>query len=116
MSRKTLLAILAVITAVLAFFKDQFGLALDPTAVVGGIGAVVLYLLFEAKLEIKKACFQAGKWRDPKFWLALVTLLYTTIGQQFGLKLPLSPELVSTILATVMSVLFAKKFKDEKTA
>lgn len=116
MSRKTLMAVLAVITAVLAFFKDQFGLALDPAAVVGGIGAVVLYLLFEAKLDFKKLVPQSGKWKDLKFWLALVTLLYTTIGQQFGLKLPLSPELVSSILAAVMSALFAKKFKEAKAA
>ena len=116
MSRKTLMAILAVITVVLAFFKDQFGLAIDPTAVVGGIGAVVLYMLFEAKLDLKKLGAQADRWKDPKFYLALVAALYAVLQEQLGLKIPISPELVSSILAGIMSLLFAKKFQEVKTA
>lgn len=112
MSRKTLMAVIAVITAVLAFLKDQFGLAIDTAAVVGGLGAVVLYILFEAKLDLKKIGAQANRWADPKFWLAFVAALYAVLQGELGLKLPLSPEVVSSILAAIMSLLFAKRFKE----
>ena len=48
MSRKTILAIIAVFGAALTVFQQQLGLSIDPTAVVAGLTAIVLYGLFDA--------------------------------------------------------------------
>ena len=109
MSRKTLLAVLGVIAAILAFFKEQFGLGMDVTAVLGGLTAVVLYILFEAKLDLKKLGAQPGKWKDPKFWLAMAAVIFAALNKELGLNLP--GEAIIAVLTVIMTVLFGAKFK-----
>lgn len=109
MSRKTLLAVLAVLAAVLAFFKEQFGLGMDVTAVLGGLTAVVLYVLFEAKLDLKKIGAQAGRWKDPKFWLAMAAVIIAALNKNLGLNLP--AETIIPTLTAIMTALFGAKFK-----
>jgi hypothetical protein len=110
MSRKTLLAVLAVITAVMAFFKEQFGLGMDVMAVMGGLVAVIAYILLEAKLDLKKLGAQAGKWKDPKFWMALISVIIAALNKELGLNLP--AEAIVAVLTVIMSVLFGIKFKE----
>lgn len=112
MSRKTLLAIIAVIGAALTFLQTQFGLSISSTAVVGGLSAIVLYILFEAKLDIKALKAQPGKWVDPKFWLAFVAAMLVAVAEAFGLNIPV--EAITAVLALIMSLLFGKQLVSAK--
>lgn len=109
MSRKTLLAVLGILTAILAFFKEQFGLGMDVTAVLASLTAAVLYILFQAKLDLKKLGAQPGRWKDPKFWLAMAAVILAALNKELGLNLP--AEAIIAVLAVIMTVLFGAKFK-----
>ena len=113
MSRKTLLGIIAVLGAVLTVFKEQFGLAIDATAVVGGVTVILLYILFEAKLDFKRIAGQLGKFKDPKFWLAFVSALLVAVNTSFGLNLPV--ETILAVLGIIMSLLFKADSKKLST-
>ena len=104
MSRKTLLAILAVIGAVLVFVGKEFGLALDASAVMAGITAILLYIFFEMKADFRRVSSQAGKFKDPKFILALIASVLAAVNTNFGLGIPV--EAVIAVLALIMGVLF----------
>lgn len=104
MSRKTILAILGVVTAIGGFFAREFGLALTP-AVFLGLGAVILYVLFEGKADIHRFTSQVSKFKDPKFWLAFVSALLAALVEA-GIVLPIAPEVIISILTVLMSVLF----------
>ena len=106
MSRKTLLSIIAVIGAVLTFFKEQFGLAMDVSGILAGIAAILLYVLWEGKADIKRITAQAGKFKDAKFWLAFVAMIIGVVNEQFGLNLP--AEIIIGILTVLMGFLFKK--------
>ena len=107
MSRKTLLGIIAIIGAALTFLQVQFGLSISATAVVGGLSAIVLYILFEAKLDLKALGAQPQKWSDPKFWLAFIAAMLVAVGEAFGLNIPV--EAITAVLALIMSLLFGKQ-------
>ncbi len=113
MSRKTIIAVIAVIGAVLTFFSKEFGLSIDPTAVVAGMTALVLYILFEAKLDLKKIKAQSGRFKDPKFWLAFLSAVLVAVSESFGLNLPI--EAIASVLTLVMSTLFGVEFQKAKT-
>lgn len=104
MSRKSIMGIIAVLGAVLTFFQDKFGLAIDTTAVIAGLTAIVLYILFEAKLDIKRIGAQVGKFKDPKFWAALISAILVAVDSAFELNLPV--EAIISVIAIVMSILF----------
>lgn len=104
MSRKSIFAILGVL---LVFLKGVFGLAIEPVAFLG----IVLYLLFEAKLDAKRIAGQAARFKDPKFWIALVTTLLPVINTEFGLSLPI--DVIVSVLSVLLSVLFGFAFKKE---
>jgi len=107
-SRKTFLAVIGLLTVIAAFFQQQFGLTIDSTAVIGGLGVIVLYLLLEAKLDFKRIVSQADRFKDPKFWIAFVTALIPAI-EAFGVNLP--AETIVSALTILMSILFGKDFK-----
>ena len=113
MSRKSILTFIAVLGAILGVIGSTFGLALNGAAAASGLGAVLLYVLFEAKLDLKKLGAQSGKFRDPKFWLAIVSAAIAALVQS-GVTLPLSPEAIIAVLAVIMAVLFGAKFKAVK--
>jgi hypothetical protein len=108
MSRKTIVAVLGILTAIFTFLKAQFGLGMDVIAVLGGLSAVILYVLFEAKLDLKKFGAQAGKWKDPKFWLALVAVILAALNKELGLNLP--GDAIVAVLTVIMTILFKVKF------
>ena len=103
MSRKSIVAILGVI---LIFLKEQFGLALDATAFIG----VILYLLFEAKLDAKRIASQLGRFKDPKFYVALVTAVIPALNAEFGWNLPL--DVILIVLNLLLAILFGKDYKN----
>ncbi len=109
MSRKTILGIIAVLGAILTFFQSQFGLNVDTTAVVAGLTAIVLYILFEAKLDIKRIGTQVGKFKDPKFWAAFVSAMLVAVDNAFSLNLPV--EAIVSGIAILMSILFKAESK-----
>jgi len=114
MSRKTILAIIAVFGAALTVFQQQLGLSIDPTAVVAGLTAIVLYGLFEAKLDIKRITSQSGKFKDPKFWIAFISPILVAANESFGINLPI--EVIVTVLTMILSALFGASFKKAKSS
>jgi len=109
MSRKTMMSVLAVIGAVFAFFSEQFGLSIDPVAVLAGLSSVILYVLLEGKLDIKRVGSQIGKFKDPKFIVAFISAILVAVSETFGLELPV--EAIVAVLTVIMGVLFKVEFK-----
>ena len=101
-SRKSIFAVLGVL---LVFLKEQFGLAIEPAAFLG----IVLYLIFEAKLDLKKIYSQTHRFLDPKFWIALVTALIPVLNSELGLNLPV--DLIIGTLSAILAILFGVAFK-----
>jgi ABC-type uncharacterized transport system permease subunit len=114
MSRKTLTAILGIIGAILVFLKGIFGLDLDAAAISTGLGVILTYVLFEAKLDLKKIGAQADKWKDPKFWVTLISAILTAAAAGFGWNLPI--ETINAVLGVVLGLLFAWAFKKSSAA
>lgn len=112
MSRKTMMSILAVIGAVLAFFSEQFGLSIDPVAVLAGLSSVILYVLLEGKLDIKRVGSQIGKFKDPKFIVAFISAILVAVSEAFGLGLPV--EAIVAVLTVIMGILFKAEFAKVK--
>ena len=106
MSRKTLLSVLAVFGALAAFFGEQFGLVLDSTAILAAVTGILVYVFFEAKADLKRIGEQIGKFKDPKFLIALASTILVAISEAFGLDIPV--EAIVAVLTLVMSVLFGK--------
>lgn len=109
MSRKTIGFIVAIVGAVLLAFQKQFGLGFDPTAVAAGLGAILTYVFFEAKLDLRALAAQPGKWKDPKFWITVVSALLAAIEANFQLGIPV--EAIIGILTAIVAILFGAKFK-----
>jgi len=112
-SRKTLTAILGIIGAILVFLKGTFGLDLDAAAVTTGLGVILTYVLFEAKLDLAKIGAQRDKWKDPKFWVTLISAILTSAAAGFGWNLPI--ETINAVLGVILAVLFGWAFKTAKT-
>ena len=104
MKRKNIMAFLAVLGAILVFFKEQFGLSIDATGITTGLGVIVLYVLFEAKRDIEAIKQQASRWADPKFWIAFIAAILTAINSAFGLSIPV--DIVNVVIGFILSLLF----------
>jgi hypothetical protein len=107
-SRKTLLLILAFVGAVLGVVAKAFGLALDPVALMAGLGSIVAYVGLEAKADRDRLRAQKGKWTDPKFWTELVAAVVAALGTA-GVVLPIPPEMIVGILTAIIAILFKAK-------
>lgn len=105
MSRKTLLTIVAVIGAILTAFQDAFGLTINGAAVAAGLGAIVLYVLLEAKADRDRIRSQVARFKDPKFWLAVISSVLVALTEA-GIALPISPEIIIAVLTAIMGILF----------
>jgi hypothetical protein len=107
LSRKSIITFIAVLGAVLGVIGTEFGLSLNGPAAAAGLGSVLLYVFFEAKADKVRFGAQAGKWKDPKFWLATVSAVVAALVQS-GVAFPVSPEIIIAVLTAVMGVLFKK--------
>lgn len=110
MSRKTIMAVLGFLTVVLVFLKAQFELDIEATGFMAALGVVLTYLLFQAKMDIKKIGRQFDKFKSKKFWLALASTLVPAINTAFGLNIPV--EIVVGVMGFIMSLIFGKEFKE----
>jgi membrane associated rhomboid family serine protease len=108
MSRKTILTVTAVIGAILVVITKTFGLALNAMGFVVGLTAVLLYVFLEGKADIKKLSDQATKWKDPKFWLTVISAVLGALATS-GVPLPVSPEIIIAVLTAIVGVLFGKQ-------
>jgi hypothetical protein len=106
-SRKTLLAVGGVLLVLLTFLKVQFGLSAGFLTAITGIGVAMGYIFFEAKADLRKISDQTVRWKDPKFWLALIAVVLAAVNTNFGLKIPV--EAVIAVLGVIMAILFGKK-------
>lgn len=108
MSRKTLMIILAIIGAVLAFFSTQFGLDINVEQVMATVTMLLLWVGFEARTDIKRIITKVGeqqnKTKDPKFWLAFLTMILTVLSESLGWNLPITT--IVAVLTAIMGVLF----------
>lgn len=100
---------MAIIGSILVIFQKQFGLSLDPTALAAGIGAVLTYIFFEGKLDLKALASQPGKWKDPKFWLTIISTALAGIEASFQLGIPV--EAIIAVLTSLVAALFGVQFK-----
>ena len=87
--------------------KQDWGM--DPGLIAVGIGSVLTYIFFEAKLDLRVLAKQPGKWKDPKFWLTVISVVITGIEQVFHLGIPVT-EFV-TLLTLLVGTLFGLQLK-----
>ena len=108
MTRKTIGFIVAIIGAILVAFQEQFGLNLNPAQVAAAIGAILTYIFFEAKLDLAALKAQPDKWKDPKFWLTVVSAVLAAVEQTFQLGIPVA-EIIA-IITVLVGFLFKVQF------
>jgi len=109
MSRKTIGFIVAILGSILALIQKQFELSLDPVAIAAGVGAIFTYVFFEGKLDLAALTKQPGKWKDPKFWLTVISVVLAAIEANFQLGIPV--EAIVSGLTTLVAILFGAKFR-----
>lgn len=109
MSRKTIGFVVSIIATILTAFQKQFGLNIDPLAVAAGVGAVLTYIFFEAKLDLRILATQPDKWKDPKFWITVVSAVLAAIEATFALGIPV--ESIIAVLTMIVGYLFRVQFK-----
>jgi len=108
MSRKTIGYVITILTTILVVFQESFGLTIDPAGAAAGVGAVLTYIFFEAKLDLAALKAQPGKWKDPKFWLTVVSALLAAVETTFNLGIPVAE--VIAVLTMIVGVLFKVQF------
>ncbi len=109
MSRKWLLVLVAVIGAIAAFLGKAFGLSPNFAPAFAGFGLIIVYLFNEAKADWIRAASQSDKWKDPKFWSTLVGEVIAALGTAGVTLLPVSPEVLTGIIAFLVGLLFKVK-------
>jgi len=104
MSRKTLLMVFTILGAIVAWI----GLSPQASAAIVGLGAVVVYISFEAKADIIAQAAQQAKWKDPKFWITGVSAILATL-QTSGITLPIDSSIIIAVLTAIVGILFKAK-------
>jgi len=105
MSRKWLFVLVAVVGAITAFLSREFGLSPTFGPAAAGLVAVVVYIFNEAKADLRRIKAQAGKFKDPKFLITLISAIVAALGSS-GVNLPVSPEVIIAVLTAIVGVLF----------
>ena len=111
MKRKTLMVVLAVIAAILATFKSEFGLAINLAGLITFITVAAAYIRGEAARDIAAIRAQSSKWTDPKFLTAMVAAIVTALNGALGLNLPI--DIINVILLAILGFLFKKRVATE---
>lgn len=105
MSRKTILTVTAVLGAILGVFVSTFGLSINATVLAAGLASVLVYVFSEAKADLAKIGAQASRFKDPKWWLTVLSAAITALGTS-GVDLPISPEIIIAVLTAIVGILF----------
>lgn len=101
MKRKTILTIVAVLGAI----ATAIGLSTNALAAVGGMGAILVYVFLEAKADLAAVLAQVAKWKDPKFWITVVSAILAAL-QSSGVTLPIDSNVIIAILTAIVAILF----------
>jgi len=109
--RKWILVLLGVFGAVGAVVSQEFGLTVQLGSAVVGIGAILVYVFGESKNDIARMAAQKDKWKDPKFIISVISAIVAGLGTS-GVNLPVSPEVIITILTVIVGLLFKKGVAD----
>ncbi len=105
MSRKTIATVTAIIGAILAVFVAEFGLSINATALAAGLAGVLYWVFRESKEDMKKLAAQCSKFKDPKFWLTVISAVVAALGTA-EVKLPIPPEIIIAVLTAIVGILF----------
>lgn len=104
--RKLILAIIGGLGVIGGVVSSEFGLTVSLSAVFLGIGAALLYVFGEMKLDFRRVASQVGKFKDPKFWTAILAALVGYLGSV--VTLPVPPEYIVAVLGAILALLFKK--------
>jgi len=109
--RKWIVVILGILGAVGAVVSTEFGLTVKVGSLAAMLTAALVYVFGEAKNDLARLAAQKAKWADPKFWIAVAAAVIGALGEA-GVKLPVAPELIITVLTVLLGVLFKTKVAD----
>lgn len=112
--RKWMFIFLAVFGSAGAVLSQEFGLTVQLGSAVVGLGSIAVYLFGEAKNDLNRMATQKAKFKDPKFWISVVAAVVAGLGTA-GVNLPVSPEIIVTILTVIVGILFKKGVADTPT-
>src|SRR4030042_2025060 len=102
MSRKNIQFVIGLLTAIAAVVCEATGVVSVDWKAVGAVGlAIVMYLQFQAKLDIQQIA-QSGKFKDPKFYVSLLAVLIAEIGAFLGVELPTAE--ISAVLSLILGL------------
>ena len=107
MKRKTIFIVLAVIAAILATIKSEFGLAINLAGLITFITVAAAYIRGEASRDIAAIKAQSSKWTDPKFWTAMAAAVITTLNSTLGWNIPI--DIINVGLLAILAFLFKKR-------
>ena len=107
MSRKTIFAVIGVLGAVFAYIAKEFGLSIDVMAIMAGLVSILVYVFGEAKNDFARIGRQIGRFKDPKFILAIIAVFLSALNKNFGTGIPV--EAVIAVLTVIMGLLFKKE-------
>jgi len=113
--KQVVMMLVGVVTAVIVFFKDTFGLEIDPAVVLTGIGPAAAYIFGQLKNDLsrlKAGLYVDRRFADPKFWAALIAAILPVIAETFGIEL--SASIAAGIAGTIMSILGGLFWKKQK--
>jgi len=109
-SRKTIFAIIGILGAVFGFVAKEFGLTIDPAAVLGTVVIALIYIFGEGKLDLERFKTQANRFADPKFLVALFTVIITQLNTVFGWNLPI--EFIVGVMSALLGIIFKIEHKN----
>lgn len=107
MSRKTILAIIGGLGVVGGFVSQEFGLTVQLGSLFVGIGAALVYVFGEMKLDLARFRGQTAKFKDPKFWAALVAVVVAYVGSLVDLPIP--GDTIVLIVTIILGLVFGQQ-------
>lgn len=105
MSRKTIAVFVAVLGAIVGVLVSTFGLSIDATVLATGLAGILVWVFGEAKADLAKIGGQSGRFKDPKFWLAVISAVVTALGTA-GVIPPALAESIIAVLTLIIGFLF----------
>lgn len=114
MSRKSIFVFLAILGAALGAVTTQLGLSVNGAVLATGLAGILYYVFKEAKADIAKIGAQVGRFKDPKFWLTVITAAITAAGAGEVIP-PVLAESLIAFLTLIIGLLFKQDPRLAKT-
>lgn len=116
--KQVVMMLVGILVALTGFMKKKFGLEIDPAVVFTGLAPALAYLVGQLKNDLqrlKNGWVKEEKWKDPKFWTALVSSFLPVVADTFGIEMSLDIAAgVAGVITTALGSLFWKKQKTLK--